>query len=98
MNAVMVADQAEPAVFEALNEPLIHHRPVEDILRGVADWCLLRCDDKPLEKFVVDALVNDDRAKRSASLARRPKAAKERALNGEIQISIVHDYQGVLAA
>jgi hypothetical protein len=77
----------------------VDHRAVEDVLGGVADWrpvsTALR---EPGEEVVVDGLVHDRRPQRRAALARRAEAAEQRALDGEVEVGVVHDDERVLAA
>ena len=97
VHRVVVADQPEP-VLEALEEPLVDHRPVEHVLRRVADRRGLDRRRRSGEELVVDRLVDDRRAQRRAALARRAEAAEQRALDGEVEVGVGHHDHRVLAA
>ena len=94
---MVVADQPEP-VLEALGEALVDHRPVEHVLRRVADRRLLDGLREALHELVVHRLVHDHRAERGAALSGRPEAAEERALDGELELGVGHHDERVLAA
>jgi hypothetical protein len=95
---VVVADEPEP-VLEALGEALVDHRPVEDVGRaGVADRGLAQARVELGHELVVDRLVHDRGAERRAALARGAEAAEQRALDGEVDVGVVHHDHRVLAA
>src|SRR5918994_21090 len=52
---------------------------------------------EPGEESVVYGLVDDQGPKRGAALARRAEARKQGAFDGEIEVCVGHDYEGVLA-
>ena len=93
----MVLDQPEP-VLEALGEALVDHRPVEDVLGRVADRGRAQALVELGHERVVDRLVDDRRAERRAALPRRAEAAEQRALDGEVDVGVVHHDHRVLAA
>ena len=92
-----VPDQPEP-LLEALGEALVQHRAVEHVLGRVADRGLARARVEPLEELVVDVLVDDHDAERGAALARGAEAGEQRALDGEVEVGVVHHHERVLAA
>ena len=96
---MVVGDQPEVVVDEARQELLVDHRAVEHVLGigspiGAASTARVR----RAEEVVVDGLVDDRRAQRRAALARRPEAAEERALDGQVEIGVGGDDHRVLAA
>ena len=79
-------------------EALVDHRPVEHVARRVADRRLLDRARQAGEELVVHGVVDDRGAERRAALAGGAEAAEQRALDGEVEVGVVHDDQRVLAA
>ena len=93
----MVLDQLQPA-DKAVVEALAQHRAVEHVFRRVADLRLLDGARELLEELVVDGLVHDHGAERGAALAGGAEPGEKGALDREIQVSVRHDDERVLAA
>ena len=93
----MRADQLEPPL-EPFAEAGRDHRPVQDVLGGIADRSVRRGLREPGHEVVVDVPMDDRRAERRAALAGGPETAEQRAFHGEVQVGIGHHDERVLAA
>ncbi len=89
--------EPEP-VLEALGEALVDHRPVQHLVERIAD----RRRRQPLgelgDELVVDRLVHDRGAQRRAALTGGAEAAEQGALDGQVDVGVVHHDHRVLAA
>jgi hypothetical protein len=89
--------EVEPSL-EPLQEPLIDHRPIQHVLRRVADDGRLHGICEGVDERVVHRAVHPHRAERRAPLPCRPESTEERPLDGEVEVGVRHDDHRVLAA
>src|SRR5688572_33006699 len=92
----MRAYQLEPPL-EPLAEASRDHRPVQDVLGGIADRSVRRGFREPRDEVVVDVAMHDRRAERRAALAGGPETAEQRALHCEVQVGLGHHDERILA-
>ena len=99
VHAVVVADRARATRLEALEEALVDHRAVEHVLRsGRRSRRPRRRASKRARNSSWTRSCDDHGAQRRAALARGAEAAEQRALDGEVEVGVVHDHERVLAA
>ena len=90
-------DQLEPPQ-KPLVEVLAEHRAVEHVFRGIPHRRFLDGAGEPGDELLVDGLVDDNGTKGGAALARRAEAREQGALDGEVEVCVGHDHEGVLAS
>ena len=84
---------------DLLQRRAVHDRAdVRRVLEPVAEPELLGSLDELRRERVVDALAGDDAARGGAALAGRAEGRPEDPLDGEVEVGVVHDDDGVLAA
>ena len=78
---------------------LVDHRAEVGLrIPAGADPHRLGARDEPLLQLVVDGLVHDHAARRRAALAGGAERRPDDALDGEVEVGVVHDDDPVLAA
>src|SRR6266487_443161 len=84
---------------DLLERRLVDHRPdVGVVLPAGAEPHLLDARDEARGELVVDGLVDDHAARGRAALARGAESRPDDAVDGQIEIGVVHDDDRVLAA
>src|ERR1017187_82936 len=71
---------------------------LDRFVEAVADFQFLRARDVALDELAIDALLHDDAAGRGATLAGGAESAPEAAFDGEVEVGVVEDDHGILAA
>ena len=97
VDAVVGLDQLEPSQ-KPLVEDLAEHRAVEHVLRRISYGRLLDGSSEPGDELVVNRFVDDHGTKRGAALACCAEAREQGAFDGEVEVSVGHDNEGVLAS
>ena len=85
-------------LLEARREALVQHRAVEHVLHRVADRGRAQALVEPAHELVVHVVVDDRGAERGAALPRGAEAGEQRALDGEVEVGVLHHDHRVLAA
>src|SRR5882672_10949833 len=71
---------------------------IDSRVEAIADFQFFRAGYQARSEFAVHRFVNGDAASGGAALAGGAEAAPDGAVDGEVEIGVVHDYDDVLAA
>src|SRR5712671_3361855 len=95
LRAFVLADRdvAEVSLQLLLVDRRTHLR---GLIQSVADFQLLRAIHVAFDELSVDALLHDDAAGRSTTLAGGAEASPESAFDGQVEVGVVEDDHGIL--